>query len=47
MGGATFDIHGGAQGGIRYDYGAFFTSKNAIYYLDIRLSMIKKRPPII
>ena len=31
-GGATFGIHGGAQGeGVPYDYGAFFTSKNAIF----------------
>ena len=29
-GGASFGIHGGAQGGVRYEYGAFFTSKNAI-----------------
>mgnify|MGYP007024423246 CR=1 FL=1 len=30
-GGATFGIHGGAHRGVRYDYGAFFTSKNAIF----------------
>ena len=46
---ATFGIHGGAQGGggVPYDYGAFFKSKNAMLFLDMRLSMISKRPPII
>ena len=32
------------QWGVEYTYGAFFTSKNAIFDLDVYLSMKRRRP---